>query len=344
MSNHNLPTLVLVPGSWHQASCYDKIVGQLRDKHHIKCISVTLPSTCNNPAATYKQDIDAVRNAISEETSHGRDVVVIAHSYGGMVGNSAIKGFAKKSPSSGSSKSNVESTDTGNLDGSTSSTGHVIGLILIASGFPLAGLAFMDPLFGRPPPAWRVNKETGYAEIVVSPQQFFYHDLKPEDADYHTSQLTNQSLKSLFEGGEHTYPGWMDVPSWYIGTVEDQGLPVVAQRMIVGMAREMGGNVEHRELQTSHSPFLSQPARVVAIILEAVAAFTDSSKLGSDRTGPTAVVASDDVATKAVLRPEVRLWQPQTWYRYGLPLSIGRVLGRGILVFGWIRRLFRSKL
>src|ERR1700749_3276162 len=90
-----LPTLVFVPGSWHKPACYEKIIKLLQEKHRLRCIPVTLPSTAGNPDATFKDDIDAAREAISSETSHGHNVVVIAHSYGGMVGNSAIKGFAQ---------------------------------------------------------------------------------------------------------------------------------------------------------------------------------------------------------------------------------------------------------
>lgn len=193
----------------------------------------------------------------------------------------------------------------------------------------------MDPFLGHPPPAWRVNRETGYAELVASPREFFYHDVPDEEAEYWVSQLTSQSLKALFEGGEHTYAGWKDVPSWYIGTTEDRGIPVLAQRMGVGMAREMGGVVEHREMETSHSPFLSQPQATVDIIVEAVEAFT-----GSQKSEP-ASARRVDVPVPAL--PRAVLWQPSTWLKFGLPLAFGHVLGRGILVFGWGKRLWRSR-
>jgi pimeloyl-ACP methyl ester carboxylesterase len=276
---------------------------------------VSLPSTANNPKATFKDDLDAVQDAILAETSNGRNVVLIAHSYGGIVGNSAIKGFAKPK------------------DTDDSQSGYVIGLILIASGYTLTGLSFMDPFFGHPPPSWRVNNETGYAELVVSPREFFYHDLPEEEAKYWVSQLTSQSLKALFEGGEYTYAGWKDVPSWYIGTVEDRGLSVLAQRMSVGMAREMGASVEHRELQTSHSPFLNQPGLTVQIILEAVDAFTHSRSDDSKST----VNAKD-----AIVVPGAALLRPSTWFKFGLPMAFGRVLGRSILLFSWVRRLWRA--
>ncbi|RDW70975.1 hypothetical protein BP6252_07538 [Coleophoma cylindrospora] len=326
----NLPTLVFVPGSWHRPMCYDKIIEPLQEQYKLKCIRVTLPSTTGDAAATFKDDIDAVREAISGETTDGRDVVVIAHSYGGMVGNSAIKGFAQPRDSTPLLTTHTQKSD----HAQTQATGHVIGLILIASGFTLTGVAFMDPLFGRPPPAWRVNNETGYAELVTPPRQLFYHDLPVDEADYWASQLTTQSLKALFEGGQHAYAGWMDVPAWYIGTVEDQGLPVVIQRLSVGMAREMGGHVQHREMQTSHSPFLSRPEETVVIVLEAIEAFTGQSMGNKPATGGQG---------KGVAVPGARFWQPVTWYRFGLPLAFGHILGRCVLIFGWGRTFWRSR-
>jgi pimeloyl-ACP methyl ester carboxylesterase len=308
------PTLVFVPGSWHQATCYSKITKLLQERHKLKCISITLPSTTGNPAATFKDDIDAAREAISSETSHGRNVVVIAHSYGGMVGNSAIKDFTQPRDAV---------------------AGHVIGLILIASGFTLTGVSFMDPFFGRPPPSWRVNNTTGYAELVTPPRELFYHDLPEDEAEYWVSQLTTQSLKALFEGGEFSYAGWRDVPVWYIGTVEDRGLPVVMQRMTVGMARAMGATVEHRELQTSHSPFLSRPEETVGIVLQAVGAFSGSKPVGE--------TATSRGQYSEVTVPGARLWQPLTWYRFGLPLGLGHILGRCVRIFYWGRRLWSSR-
>lgn len=315
------PTLLLIPGAWHKPTCYDKVTKLLQDQHQLKCVSICLPSTMDNRDATFKDDLDAAREAISNETTYGRNVVVVAHSYGGMVGNSAIKDFTLPRDATASQMQ-------------PPNTGCVIGLILIASGFTLTGLTFMDPFFGRPPPFWRVNIETGYAELTTSPRELFYHDLPATEAEFWVSQLTTHSLRPLFEGSEYTYAGWKDVPVWYIGSIEDHGIPVLAQRMMVGMAREMGGIVEHRELQTSHSPFLSQPEATVMITLEAIGAFTGKSK------GTKSTVTGRG---HAVAVPETTIWQPLTWLRFGLPLGLGRVVGRCILLFSWGRRLWGSK-
>lgn len=318
-----LPTLVFIPGAWHRATCYDLIIDLLQEKHGIKCTAVTLPSTTGDPSKTLKDDLDAARKAVSDETNSGRDVVVIAHSYGGLVGNSVIKGFARKT-------AGVQDADASK----SPATGHVIGLILIASGYTFTGLAFMDPFFGRAPFFFRANKATGFADLAVPPRQFFYHDLPADEAEYRVSQLMPHSLKSLFEGGEHSYSGWLDVPNFYLGTIEDQGLPVLVQRMNVGMARGMGASVEHRELQTSHSPFLSEPEATVHVILEAVEAFAGK------RVGKVAIKMEQD---KRVKLPDPRFWQPFTWFKYGLPLVLGHIIGKCVLVFQWGRALWKYR-
>lgn len=311
------PTLIFIPGAWHKPQCYGKVIKLLQDEHSFKCISVTLPSTNNNPDATFKDDLDAARDAIVSEIKECRDVVVIAHSYGGQVGNSCIKGLTR--PKSHSSHS-------------PSSKGYVIALILIASGFSITGLAFMDPLFGIPPPFWRVNNETGFAELTGDSRERFYHDLSPEEGEYWVSQLTTQSLKSLFEGGQHVYAGWKDVATWYVGTVEDKGLPVVIQRIQVGVAKGQGGVVHHTELPASHSPFLSMQREVVTAILQALEAVGGSRELG----------VRNDADTKTFEVPVVKLFGPGTWVRYGLPLTIGRVLGWGFWSYYGLKGMFTS--
>ncbi|CVL12628.1 related to methyltransferase [Fusarium proliferatum] len=225
----------------------------------------------DDPMASFKDDVDAVRGAIRQETEKGRDVIVITHSYGGTVGNSAVKGFSRPPESSTSGQSSVSPSTSRER---VPETGHVVGIIPIATGFCFTGLTFMDHFLNITPPFFRVNKKTGYADLTVRPQKFFYHDLPPAEADHATSMLTTQSLKALFEGREYSYSGWLDVPVWFIGTVEDQGLPIFVQRAQIGMVRVLGGRVVYTELKTSHSPFLSQPKQVVQIVLQAFESFT----------------------------------------------------------------------
>jgi pimeloyl-ACP methyl ester carboxylesterase len=311
------PAFVLIPGAWHRATCYDRVRDILKAKHDIESFAVTLPSTCGDPNATLKDDIDATRAIITEQLNKGRDVVVVAHSYGGVVGNSSIKGLTR--PKSGGHRE---------PDSEVRDQGHVIGLVLLTTGFIFTGLAMMDPFCGLPMPFFRKNTNTGFAELRGSPIHHFYHDLPREEANAAVGQLMPHSLKSLYEGGEHAYAGWQDVPVWYIAATRDQVLPIAAQRLGVGLARGQGGDVTVREIESSHSPFLSRPEEFTGILVAAAAEFGRS---GVD-------VEHSRRRREAQL---VGLW-PQRWLRAGFFMGTGEMIGRVIAGVVWLRRLWQS--
>jgi pimeloyl-ACP methyl ester carboxylesterase len=221
---------------------------------HFKCVSVALPTTAGNVSATFGDDVEAVRASIIAETTQGRDVVVVVHSYGGAVGQSAVKGLNRPQQDATSS----------------AGTGHVLGLVMMASGFGQTGTTFLDNFGGQPPPIWKLDP-SGFVLITLSPRELFYHDLPEEEGDYWVSKLTKQSLKALTEGREHSYAGWRDMPTWILVTTDDKALPVEAQRMFIQMAKDAGGDITIREVESSHSPMLSKPKETVDFIVEAVA-------------------------------------------------------------------------
>lgn len=252
------PTLVLVPGAWHSTDTWDKIASLLEAQQY-KCVRVALPSTLSDASTTFSEDIKAVRNSIVAETAQGSDVVVVVHSYGGAVGCSAIKGFARQ-------KQDVSSS-------ATELSGHVLGIAMMASGFIPTGISFIDNLGGKPPPSWKADPENDFAIITVDPRELFYHDLPIEEGNYWVGKLEKQALKAMMEGGEDAYAGWLDVPVWYLATTEDKALPVQAQRAFVQGANGAGAEVTLREVESSHSPMLSKPKETVDFIAEAVASF-----------------------------------------------------------------------
>ncbi|KAI5463581.1 Alpha/beta hydrolase fold-1 [Mariannaea sp. PMI_226] len=256
--SHN-PSLVMIPGAWHGSDTWDKLISVL-EKHGLKSVAVDLPTTQSNPEATLEDDVNATRDAIIAETSQGRDVVVVFHSYGGVVGSSAVKGLTKPEGSVPSSN--------------TSGTGHVIGLFMIATGFMVRGITFLDGAGGKPPPFWKEDTETGFAPLLVDTRELFYHDLPEDEGKLWVSKLRNHSMKAFTTGADITYDGWKEVPVWYLVTKDDKALPAEVQKMFVKDAQAAGGDVTQREIDTSHSPMLSKPEETADIIVEAVKAFT----------------------------------------------------------------------
>ncbi|KAK3669852.1 hypothetical protein LTR78_010233, partial [Recurvomyces mirabilis] len=133
-----------------------------------------------------------------------------------------------------------------------------------------SGLSFMQAAGGQPPPSWEADWDSGYAVLQVDPRELFYHDLQLEEGKLWVSRLQSQSLQALYEGGEHVYSGWQDVPTWYLITVEDRALALVAQQAMAPMAKAAGADIVVRELQSGHSPMLSRPDEMAGLIEEAV--------------------------------------------------------------------------
>ncbi|KKY39129.1 hypothetical protein UCDDA912_g00840 [Diaporthe ampelina] len=245
---------ILVPGAWHSASTWDKVASLLVEKGHT-AIAVTLPSTSGDPAATFGDDVAHVRGLILTEVSQGHQVIVVVHSYGGLVGESAVRDVPTASH---------PSPDT--------AQGKVIGLALMATGFNVTNMSFIDGIGGQPPPIWRADEESGFVVFTegTDPAELFYHDLPTDEEKQHwVSKLTKQSVKSLFEGREHSYSGWQDVPSWVLMTTKDRGLPVEAQKMMIQTALDAGASVETREIESGHSPMLSHPEETASFLVEA---------------------------------------------------------------------------
>lgn len=161
------PVIVFVPGSWHGPETWDKLTTSLEAQQY-RCVSAELPTAQSNLAATLSDDIGIVCRAIETETTRGRDVVVVVHSYGGVVGPSAIKGLTR--PKEAESSSPTE----------CSTFGQIIGVVMIASGFMPTGVGFLEAAGGTPPPIWKLDEERGLAVITVDPRELFYHELPKE--------------------------------------------------------------------------------------------------------------------------------------------------------------------
>lgn len=256
------PTLIFIPGAWHTAAVWDKVTQLLEAQGH-NCIALNLPSCSSDPSATFKDDIQAVHAAIiSEITVKNHNVVLVAWSYSGHVANSAIKNLTS-----------TPQTTNGNNNASKDSPARILGLALIASGFTATGVSFLEATGGIPPPFITLNRTTGFADLSADPKALFYHDLSLPEARHWESRLTNMSLRSLTEGGEHAYAGWKDVPVWFLVTAGDRALPAGVQREFVKGAKGRGGDVTVREVEgAGHAVMLGKAWEVVGFLEEALEA------------------------------------------------------------------------
>lgn len=104
---------------------------------------------------------------------------------------------------------------------------------------------------------------------AADPIHFFYHDVEPELAKSVANSLLCQS--DLASNSPAPAPAWAD-PAFqgrcaYVRCLEDVALPVAVQDMFI---ERMGSSTLVRDIQASHSPFLSRPHELTDILSELV--------------------------------------------------------------------------
>ncbi|GII52548.1 hypothetical protein Pth03_09370 [Planotetraspora thailandica] len=135
--------------------------------------------------------------------------------------------------------------------------GNVQRLIYLAAYMPDKGQS-MYTIHGLPDP----DDVSGLFPLINEPHTSLYGDLPDDEAEQAMSTLVNQTNRSFAEKVDAA--AWRDIPSTYIVTEHDQAIPTTLQEKMATQAAEI------RRLAGGHSPFLSQPGRLAALIDEIV--------------------------------------------------------------------------
>lgn len=153
-------------------------------------------------------------------------VVVLAHSYGGIPATQGLR-YATN-----------------------------VRRILYLAAFQLqAGQSLLSTNGGALMP-W-ATRHDGYVQ-ADTPLSTFYNDVDAFTARRAVAQLGYQSYASMRQ--ELTATAWHVIPSTYIVCEADYAIPVAKQELFARNADAVA------RLPTSHSPFLSQPAALAALI------------------------------------------------------------------------------
>jgi pimeloyl-ACP methyl ester carboxylesterase len=127
-SQANQPAIVIVPGSFSPPSLYTG-VSECLQKDGYETIIGTLESASREPpapAATMEDDAAAFHAIIEKLANQGKDVVIVAHSYGGIVATQAAEGLAKTDREAGGKK------------------GGIVRVVYLSSVVPEAGKSLQD--------------------------------------------------------------------------------------------------------------------------------------------------------------------------------------------------------
>ena len=159
------PTLVFVHGAWHRADCFAKIITALEQQGY-HCIAPQLPM-CGTPepVESLVSTVSQLEEIIGAETAKGNDVVMVNHSFGGVVGCSAVKGFtAKDSSKLGTAK------------------GKVIGIIELCAFMVPTGACMYEVVASTPGQFRSHVTSEGWSVIDDDTIDLFYNDLPAAEA------------------------------------------------------------------------------------------------------------------------------------------------------------------
>ncbi|KAJ6021204.1 hypothetical protein N7540_006708 [Penicillium herquei] len=231
------PVFVFIPGAWHRPDYFDEVRSLLTDSGYDSEAVTTLSVDSSSPDIGLHADIDLTKHIIRGLVCSGRRVVVICHSYGGLVGASAVEGlgYAQRSK--------------------MSLPGGVVMVVWISAFVASKGQSIVDVCEGKSDP-WVVSNGDGFC---YSSQQetVFYNDLPSDEQQKWISKLASHSVLSSLEPA--LYEPWHDIPSMYIFCTKDNAFPLPFQE---ALSKKLGNPVTFH-CESSHSPFLSMPNKLI---------------------------------------------------------------------------------
>ncbi|KIW51800.1 hypothetical protein PV05_10486 [Exophiala xenobiotica] len=251
------PAVVIVPGAWHRPQHYQKLIEKLHE-HEYEAVGVPLASVdAKPPVPSWEKDAQAIRNEVLRKLDAGKDVITIAHSYGGIPMGEAVKGLGKKAREEQGFKTGVTR------------------LIYMCAVAPKEGQTFQDatnPVTEEEIQAAMRRMQAGKIEedgtMVAGDKdagrELLYNRCDPKDVDAALEIMGTHSLGTLLVPATTT--AFKEIPSTYILTENDRALlPTVQERIIA--AGEGAFDVER--CQEGHAPYLSNPGFVVDCIRRA---------------------------------------------------------------------------
>ena len=262
------PTIVLVQGSFQTPEVYSKLVRGLVAQGY-PTVHPQLPSCSNTdspdfPKISLVDDALAIRTELIRQIEYeGKIVVMVLHSYGGLVGSEAVPEeltWAKRQ--------------------AQGLPGGVIHIFFYAAFLLSEGQSVLSVFGESPNNDVKVSTLNIYLTYARNPQklskpqpdgrfyilhgdQTLYNDLPPSEASLWASRLIPQSYQ--VQTTKLTRAAWRYVPSTYLICENDHAAPVQYQESFAASAKAL---VER--CSAGHSPHLSQTVLLVRKIHEAV--------------------------------------------------------------------------
>lgn len=232
-------TIILVHGAWADASSWDAVVPLLKAQGH-EVIAVNLAGhgkdTTSFATISFQTYVDQVKAAIGTRTN----VILVGHSFAGMV----ISQVAEEIP------------------------GQIKELIYLAAGLPHDG----DSLLGlaKGDPASHIGKyltvDQAHGQAIIAREgaaDVFAADAPQQVQEYLAAHIQPEPLAPLATPVHLTEKNFGSIKKVYIHTLNDHAISYPAQQYMVKNSKVD----QVYTLPSSHTPFISMPDKLAAIII-----------------------------------------------------------------------------
>ncbi|KAI1452514.1 alpha/beta-hydrolase [Annulohypoxylon moriforme] len=239
------PVLVFSPGAWHTPDFFEPTTSLLREAGYT-CDLVSLPSIgaeLRSPPQipqNFDADVAAIRGTITKHLDSGHDVVLIVHSYSGVVGSEAVIRLDRTSRSHA---------------GKSTSVTHLIyvAALVVDAGtklWPTGEPRFPDQIVVKGDLVYRAPEKL---------DEIFYGKCTKEQREFVVKSLRSHA-KGAFTNSEVRYTAWRVIPSTYVRAKYDPLFDFMADPP---EGHRFGEVVE---VEADHFPFVSAAEETAGVI------------------------------------------------------------------------------
>jgi pimeloyl-ACP methyl ester carboxylesterase len=281
MSTSEKPAFVFIHGGWHNAHTWDKVTALLKDRGYVS-VAFDLPGAGENakyPESFYKRPLDrpafasepspnagitqdertqATLDAIDKARKLGNGkVILVGHSQAGLTLSPAVQHSPDK------------------VHAVVYLTAYMLpnGMPAVAifgdksmAGSQVMGLMMANPAMVG---ALRLDNNASDSDYLGKIKSAFYADISDDDFKLALGNLhCDEPAAVVRVPSDITSDKFGTVTRHYIRCTQDNAIPITGQDHMIALVDEnMGNKTTVHTLETSHSPFYSEPEKLVDILV-----------------------------------------------------------------------------
>ncbi|KAH8587120.1 Alpha/beta hydrolase fold-1 [Bisporella sp. PMI_857] len=252
------PSILFVPGSFSLPTFYDDLAGSIRSSGyeitipHLPSVGLAADQGAPRQPATMYEDAALIAEKVEELADQGKDVILAAHSYGGVPMTESTKGLSKEERSKAGKK------------------GGIVRLAYMTALVPAVGDAAAAVLAVVPVDNmidFKIDEQGWmYYDDFSKAAQIVFSDMPASEGLALIKRFPRHSAVSF--AGELTHAGYKDIPVSYLLCEEDLCVvPEVQRDGIAKIEAASGKKVDITGIKAGHAPSHSATEKVVGWFL-----------------------------------------------------------------------------